>query len=165
MSVQTEGKQLTGRHVALMLAAFFGLMFAVNGAFVYFALGSFSGLSETDAYKRGLAYNEEIDHKARQNARGWQPAFSFEQTGATKGRLVLDIRDANGVALHDLDVEAIIRRPVIDGTDQTVALRYDGSKFTAEITLTAPGQWDISLLATGGGYDEPYRLDKRIWVK
>ncbi len=41
MSASINGKPLTGRHVALMLAAFFGLMFAVNGAFVYFALGSY----------------------------------------------------------------------------------------------------------------------------
>lgn len=165
MSAELEGRKLTGRHVAVMLASFFGLMFAVNGIFVYFALGSFSGLSETDAYKRGLAYNEEIDHRMRQNARGWQPLLSFEQTGAAGGRLVLEIRDASGAALADLDVGAIIRRPVIDGTDQKVTFRYEGSKFTADITLAAPGQWDVSLLASGGGYEEPYRLDKRIWVK
>ena len=44
MNANIKGKGLTGRHVALMLAAFFGLMFAVNGVFVYFALGSFSGV-------------------------------------------------------------------------------------------------------------------------
>ena len=85
MSTSIEGKRLTGRHVAIMLAAFFGLMFAVNGVFVYFALGSFSGVSEKDAYKRGLSYNQEIDHHTRQLARNWHSEINFMQTGASEG--------------------------------------------------------------------------------
>ena len=165
MSASINGKPLTGRHVALMLAAFFGLMFAVNGAFVYFALGSFSGLSEDDAYKRGLAYNEEIDSRARQIARGWQPALAFEQTGTAQGKLIFSILDAEGRNLEGLDVVATVRRPVIDGTDQSLSLVYDEENYSADVTLSGSGQWDVSILAHGGGYEEPYRLDKRIWVK
>jgi nitrogen fixation protein FixH len=165
MSASINGKPLTGRHVALMLAAFFGLMFAVNGAFVYFALGSFSGLSEDDAYKRGLTYNEEIDHRARQLARGWQPALSFEQTAAAEGTIIFSILDPDGRSIEDLEVVATIRRPVIDGTDQSLSVMYSEENYTADITLMGSGQWDVSILAHGGGYEEPYRLDKRIWVK
>ncbi len=165
MNANIHGKPLTGRHVALMLAAFFGLMFAVNGAFVYFALGSFSGVSEDDAYKRGLAYNEEIDHRERQRARGWQPALEFEQTGAEQGKLTLNIIDADGNNLKDLEVVAIIRRPVIEGTDQGLSLVYDKDHYAAEVSLSGLGQWDVSILVHGGGFKEPYRLDKRIWVK
>ncbi|MDF2368597.1 FixH family protein [Sneathiella sp.] len=165
MSASINGKPLTGRHVALILAAFFGVMFAVNGAFVYFALGSFSGLSEYDAYKRGLAYNEEIDHRARQIARGWQPALSFEQMVAAEGKLILSILGPDGRNLEDLEVVATIRRPVIEGTDQSLSLIYDEKNYTADIIFMGSGQWDVSILAHGGGYEEPYRLDKRIWVK
>lgn len=165
MSASINGKPLTGRHVALMLAAFFGLMFAVNGAFVYFALGSFSGVSEDDAYKRGLAYNDEIDFRARQLARGWRPDLIFKQTAAAEGTLILSILGADGEALPELEVVATIRRPVIEGTDQKLPLVYDAENYSANVVLPSAGQWDISILAHGGGYEEPYRLDKRIWVK
>ena len=165
MSTSVNGKPLTGRHVALMLAAFFGLMFAVNGAFVYFALGSFSGVSEDDAYKRGLTYNDEIDFMARQLARGWQPEVIFEQTAAAEGRLTLTILGSDGENLSELDVVATIRRPVNEGTDQSLAMVYNTENYTANVVLPGAGQWDVTILARGGGYEEPYRLDKRIWVK
>ncbi|WP_288903140.1 FixH family protein [uncultured Sneathiella sp.] len=165
MSARINGKLLTGRHVALMLAAFFGLMFTVNGIFVYFALGSFSGVSENDAYKRGLAYNEEIDLRSRQLARGWQPTLIFEQTGAAQGKLIFTILDEDGQKLEDLDIVATIRRPVIDATDQGLSLVYDNGYYAADVLLSSPGQWDVSILVYGGDYNEPYRLDKRIWVK
>ncbi|WP_339631357.1 FixH family protein [uncultured Sneathiella sp.] len=165
MSTSIEGKRLTGRHVAIMLAAFFGLMFAVNGVFVYFALGSFSGVSEKDAYKRGLSYNQEIDHHTRQLARNWHSEINFMQTGASQGTLTLDIRDKDGKALEDLRIVATIRRPVVDSTDQEASLLYGGEDYIADLTLGGPGQWDVSILAYGGGYEEPYRLDKRLWLK
>ncbi|MEX0582274.1 MAG: FixH family protein [Sneathiella sp.] len=165
MSTSIEGKRLTGRHVALMLAAFFGLMFAVNGILVYFALGSFSGVSESDAYKRGLSYNQEIDQHARQTARNWHSDIEFVQTGAVQGLLTLDIRDADGRVLEGMRVVATIRRPVIDGTDQEASLLYDGMKYHTDLSVVGPGQWDTSILVHGGGYEEPYRLDKRVWLK
>jgi nitrogen fixation protein FixH len=165
MSMQMTGRQLTGRHVAYMLGAFFGVMFAVNGAFVYFALGSFSGLSETDAYKRGLAYNQELDHRERQLARHWQPSLEFIQKEGDNGSLVLEMMDSQGNRLTALTVSATLRRPVIDGSDRSIDFLYDGGRYVADLAFAGPGQWDVSILANGGGFEEPYRLDKRIWVK
>lgn len=163
--MQMTERQLTGRHVAYILAGFFGVMFAVNGAFVYFALGSFSGLSDTDPYKHGLAYNQELDHRERQLARHWQPALEFIQKGGDTGSLALEIKDGQGNALTALTVSATLRRPVVEGSDRSIEFLYDGRQYVADLAFAGPGQWDVSILAKGGGYDEPYRLDKRIWVK
>tara|TARA_R110002072_G_scaffold231853_1_gene389182 strand:- start:300 stop:797 length:498 start_codon:yes stop_codon:yes gene_type:complete len=165
MRTATGEKQLTGRHVLMMLCGFFGLMFIVNGLFVYFALGSFSGVTDPDAYKRGLAYNEEIDHQAQQLARGWEASLMFDAEAAQKGRLTLEIKNAAGDALAGLDVDATLRRPVIDAGDRKLTFTFDGSAYVADLDFSEHGQWDISILAHGGGYDIPYRLDKRIWVK
>ena len=87
------------------------------------------------------------------------------QTGASQGTLTLDIRDKDGKALEDLRIVATIRRPVVDSTDQEASLLYGGEDYIADLTLGGPGQWDVSILAYGGGYEEPYRLDKRLWLK
>lgn len=165
MRTVTGEKQLTGRHVLMMLCGFFGLMFIVNGLFVYFALGSFSGVTDPNAYMRGLAYNEEIDHQAQQLARGWKVSLLFDAEAEHKGRLTLEIKDASGDALAGLNVDATLRRPVIDAGDRKLTLTFNGSAYVADYDFPEPGQWDISILAHGGGYNMPYRLDKRVWVK
>ena len=53
-------RELTGAHVLAGLFAFFGVMLAANGVFVYVATTTFSGLSTDDAYRKGLSYNETI---------------------------------------------------------------------------------------------------------
>ena len=47
-------RPLTGKTVLIGFLAFFGLIFAVNGAFVYFALDSWPGLRYDSAAEAGL---------------------------------------------------------------------------------------------------------------
>jgi nitrogen fixation protein FixH len=162
---QTADRKLTGRHVALMLAGFFGLMFAVNGIFVYFALTSFSGVSVSDAYRKGLDYNQELQSKEAQNARGWLHSMAFVQSGDNKGTFHLKLEDQNGQQIADLSVTGVLRRPVREGSDRIVTFTTGDGVYLADIADLRKGQWDIIVQLVGGGYSEPYRLDKRIWVK
>ena len=70
----TEGgwftRELKGRHVLMVLCGFFGVMFIVNGFFVYFALSTFSGGDTSDPYRKGLHYNEMLAADERQAERG-----------------------------------------------------------------------------------------------
>ena len=43
-------RRITGRMVLVGLLTFFGVVFAVNGVFVYFALDSWPGLTTEAAY-------------------------------------------------------------------------------------------------------------------
>ncbi|MEH6545470.1 MAG: FixH family protein [Sneathiella sp.] len=165
MSTQVAGKKLTGRHVAFMLAGFFGLMFAVNGVFVYFALNSFSGVSVSDAYRRGLAYNEELQAKEEQNARGWQHSLEFEQLGDDTGIIRLRLLDPDKRPIANLSILGTLRRPVIEEADKSVAFVYADQLYITDLSDLEKGQWDITIQVQGGGYAVPYRLDKRIWVK
>ena len=165
MSGQVTSRKLTGRHVAFMLAGFFGLMFAVNGVFVYFALNSFSGVSVSDAYRRGLAYNQELQAKEEQNARGWQHSLEFVQSGDKNGIIRLKLLNLDKQPMVNLMILGTLGRPVIEGSDKTVTFVYADPFYTADLSDLEKGQWDVTLQIQGGGYSEPYRLDKRIWVK
>ena len=64
MTATTEesdrGRRLTGRGVLLWLFAFFGVTFAVNGAFIYFAVSTFPGVEVASSYKAGQEFEGEI---------------------------------------------------------------------------------------------------------
>jgi len=165
MSRQVESRKLTGRHVAFMLAGFFGLMFAVNAVFVYFALDSFSGVSVSDAYRRGLAYNQELQAKEDQNARGWQHSLEFVQLVDKKGIIRLKLLNLDKHPMANLMISGRLGRPVIEGSDKMVTFVYADPFYTADLSDLEKGQWDLTIQILGGGYTEPYRLDKRLWVK
>ena len=59
------------------LIAGFAVVIAVNAALIWFALGSFSGLSEAHAYQAGLAYNETLAAAKAQERLGFVPQFDF----------------------------------------------------------------------------------------
>ncbi len=157
--------KLQGKHVLFMLLGFFGVMIAVNMVFVYFALTSFSGLSFEDSYKRGTAYNNEIASANEQAARGWDSNITFEALGEKRGAISLLLLDKNGSKITGLDVLATLRRPVgpYDSHSQKMVATARGLE--TEIQFEHAGQWDLVFEIKGGGYEQPYRLEKRVWVK
>lgn len=161
----TMEKKLTGKHVLMMLIAFFGVMFAVNMVFVYVALDSFSGLSVDDSYKRGLSYNKEIKRQEAQVARGWQTSLSVSTLDDRKIVVALKVTTGEDKLPADLIAFADISRPARQDLDRTVTMVPILGGFEFETVLSEPGQWDLNIRLEGGGYDIPYRLEKRIWVK
>lgn len=158
-------RKIEGKHVLFMLLGFFGVMITVNMVFVYFALTSFSGLSFEDAYKRGAAYNKEISTAQEQAARGWNSDIVFEALGDKRGAILLKLVDKNGAKITGVEVTAILRRPVGPYTPHSQQMVMAPGGLETEITFEHEGQWDLVFDVKGGGYDRPYRLEKRIWVK
>ena len=76
-----------GRHVLLGLVAFFGLIFLVNGVFIYYALSTFGGGDTSDPYRKGLHYNDTLAEAAREAEQGWDAKLIY---GAS-GRLALTL--------------------------------------------------------------------------
>src|SRR5688572_2876208 len=62
---------LRGGHVLAAFLAFFGVIFAVNGVFLYMALSTHTGLVAQEPYRKGLHYNDRIAAAERQQALGW----------------------------------------------------------------------------------------------
>jgi len=149
--------QLTGRKVLLIALAAFGVVLAINGAFVWLALDGFSGLSRPNAYREGLHYNDELAAAAEQQTRGWQSRYTLEAD-----RLVLAVVLADGTPVTGLTLTAAVGRPVTADYDQTLALtETQPGRYLAAVTL-APGQW--SVVATGADpQGRAYRSEARLW--
>jgi nitrogen fixation protein FixH len=154
---------LRGRHVLLGLVAFFGLIFFVNGVFVYYALSTFGGGDTSDPYRKGLHYNDTLTEAAREAERAWRAELSYN---ATAGGLALKLRDKGGEPVAGLHLDANVGRPATDREDLSANFHeIEGGKYVAELKL-APGQWVVQLrseeLSREG--DPTYQLKQRVIV-
>jgi nitrogen fixation protein FixH len=158
-------KKLEGKHVLFILFGFFGYMLIANGIFLYVALDTFSGLSTKDAYVKGLNYNAQIEEYETQKARGWHVQLQDSLTGPNKAQLTLDAKDQSGEILQFDEVSVMVKRPTQSDLDFVVIMAPVEGQYTVDIDFPVPGNWDVEIYASGGGYEKPYRLEKRLWVK
>jgi len=156
-------RQWTGRTTLFALLAFFGVVFAANGVFIYFASASWNGLSTEDAYRKGISYNRTIDRAAAQKALGWKTAVALETAGANTQRLTLNLRDRADRPIDARTVTATLRRPLSAGGDIETALDWVGAgQYAAQLALSYRGQWEVSIEVARGG-DLPYLIEARLW--
>lgn len=72
MTAQARPVSINGKHVLLEFAACFGVVFAVNGFFVYQALSTSPGEQSGASYEAGLHYNGTLAAERAQDALGWR---------------------------------------------------------------------------------------------
>jgi nitrogen fixation protein FixH len=147
----------------MALVGFFGVMLIVNGIFVYFALATFGGGDTSNAYRKGLDYNETLAAAERLAARGWQTEIGYDDR---VGRLRLNVRDRKEAPVTGLGLAAALGRPATDKEDRAVGLtEAEPGVYAAQIKL-APGLWVISVVpsAESDPSQPVYRLKHRLFV-
>lgn len=151
-------KVFTGRTALICLLGFFGVVAAVNGAFIVLAERSFPGFSTSNAYETGVEYNRVLAAADAQRALGWQ----VDVTDAD-GDLLLRVRDRNGNPVASSRVTAEIRRPTEALEDRSVSLlAVAPGTYRAEKAL-GPGNWEVSIrVQRPDGVD--YRIEQRFAV-
>lgn len=166
MTTRTEsGFELNGRHVLAAFLGFFGVIFAVNGVFLYSALSTHTGVVAQEPYRKGLEYNQRIAADERQSALGWKETATL----ARDGRLVVEITDVDGRGVSGLTIVGTLGRPSTGQFDRELRFtepapgRYEASTGTLEAgsyLLYAEAH------ATGTTAAEPiYRTRQRLWLK
>lgn len=152
------------RFIPWMFAGGFAIVIAVNGALVYFAQSSFSGLETEHAYERGLHYNQALEAAAAQEALGWRGEITLVKALNDQYELAVHVADRQAMPIDGLEVEAYLRRPANGGLDQSVPLhRQGGGRYAAEIALPALGQWDVRIVARDGVTS--WQESERLFVK
>ena len=148
--------------VPWLFVAGFALVILVNGALVYFAMASFTGLQTEGHYQRGLDYNEVLEAGRTQTALGWTVAIDFRQgEAAGKGRLTVRAADRAGNPLNDAGVTVRLVRPVQAGHDMNMTLAGAGDGlYAADVELPLRGQWDIlaQIRHPSGSYSTAKRI-------
>jgi nitrogen fixation protein FixH len=147
-----------------IFVGFFFLTFGVNGALVYFAMSTWTGLETQHYWQRGTTYNAALEGARQQRDRGWQVDIDFQAVDVTSARLAITLKDHYGNSLTEAKVTAQLVRPTSEGHDFTIELAYAGDgRYAADFALPLPGQWDIRVIADHPQGD--YQEVKRIVVK
>lgn len=143
MTSPSDGYRLTGRHVLIWLAAFFGVVFVANFTMMHFAVSTFSGLEDDSPYKNGLAYNTDLDAARRQNERGWQVDARMARGSEGDLRFSVETKDAASAPLSGLQGVMRLERPADRRFDHEVEIGAVGSgRYEAVFGVVEPGQWD-----------------------
>ncbi|MEL7481813.1 MAG: FixH family protein [Pseudomonadota bacterium] len=139
MTEAETAKPFTGWHALAWLAGFFGLMFVVNGIFLYQAITSFPGEDTKKSYLQGLNYNDVLAARAEQAAMGWRAEIGID---GNRFRFVL--RDGAHFPLGGYDVSAEFRHRVTTRLDTKLTLSSTGiGEYTAPIDKLGSGIWDV----------------------
>jgi nitrogen fixation protein FixH len=154
---------LQGRHVLALFLAFFGAVFLVNGAMIYSALSTHTGLVANEPYRKGLAYNERIAADERQSHLGWSEAVELARDGA----VTLAPRWPDGRPVSGFQVSGVLGRPATYRNDTPVAFaEAEPGRYVGRAVGVAEGSWLLSVEVRERGNDEPlYRSRRRLWLE
>ena len=161
--VARRPRGMQGRHVLGAFLAFFGTVFAVNGALIYEAVSTHTGLVANEPYRKGLAYNERIAADERQARLGWTETLEVGRDG----HVTLALAERDGRAVRGLKIGGVLGRPSTNRLDAKLALTETApGRYEAQTAAVGDGSWLITLEARPHADAEPiYRMRRRLWLK
>lgn len=149
--------EFTGRHMLLIMVAFFGVVIGVNVLMAVVANRSWTGLVVKNSYVASQNFNKELDAARRLAALGWTSQLELDA-----GHAMARLGDRNG-PLTGLSVTLKLARPTNENEDRVVILdEAAAGDYRAPIALD-PGVWSALLTATADN-GETIRQYRRIVV-
>ena len=158
-------KELTGKHVLIMLFVFFGIIFSASGMLVYQATTSWTGLETTDAFRKGLKYNQQLSKSEAQNKLGWTMTVTHDKlpSGGLSFRAIP--KDEKGATQSGLHLSLLLKRPTHIGIDRTLILHETGlGIYTGQLAKLPLGKWYLHITA-GKGRDILYRSKNELYLR
>jgi nitrogen fixation protein FixH len=136
-----------------------GVVFAVNGYFIYAAVDTFPGAAGTDGFDLSNGYDKVLATAARQAALGWQVEVAVDDAGHP----LLRLADRLGAPLQGVAIDAHAERPL--GPPEVTKLTFHPlghNQFLTDAPLGF-GQWDVMMAVTS--VDSRYTTTQRVVVK
>ncbi|MEM6381813.1 MAG: FixH family protein [Pseudomonadota bacterium] len=144
------GFRLFGEHrwVPWLFVLFFIAIFAVLGNFVRLAVGTFTGLVTTNAYERGLAYDDLLEAERLQAERGWTMDLALPELSGPNQTAAVTLHDRNGEPLSGGAVVMMAERMTRYAQQVRLNLHDAGNGvYEAEANFPISGRWMVSILA------------------
>lgn len=161
----TWSRPITGRAVLIAMLAFFGFVFAVNGALIFFAVGSWSGLSNERPFEAGRDHDRTAAAAQAQAALGWTSLVTLAPNAVGGQTVEVALTGRDGAPLGGLEVEIALRRPARGDMDQRLSLSETAAgRYSAEVDLPLPGRWYADIRARDAA-GPGYRMEHEISVK
>ena len=133
----------TGRHIAMILVAFFAVVIAVNVLMARYAITTFGGVVVENSYVASQHFNSWLKEAEREKALGW--TAKAERLG--DGKLAVSLA---GAPAHGVVLTADARHPLGRMPDQLLQFdRLPDGSFASRQALPA-GRWRLRIEAVSG---------------
>ncbi len=153
-----KGK-FTGKHMLVIMIAFFAVIVAVNLTMAMLASRSWTGLVVKNSYVESQKFNTKLAQSRQQSKLGWRGKLMSTAGGVSAA---LTDGDGNAVSLEELAI--VFGRPVSEVQDVKVLLeRSFGGSYFGRVELPA-GYWNAELVARHSGTGS-WRMNYRILVR
>jgi len=152
--VRRTGKTFTGRHMAIILVSFFGVVIAVNLTMAYYASATFGGLVVDNSYVASQKFNGWLAKAREEAALGW----AIDAARGADQRLAVSLT-AGGAPLDEAVITAHARHPLGRMPERELTFRALGSGHYESLEALQEGRWIIHLRATAQGADLNHIVD------
>ena len=149
--------EFTGRHMALIMVAFFGVVISVNGYMAWVAVDSWTGLMARNGYVASQDFNADLAVRRKQDSLGFQSILRYRDKAVT-----FTFQDRSGQPLEGYEITLKVGRPTNEREDrQFLMTESEPGTYRQKLNL-APGQWNADIIAmdkTGRSWKRLVRLN------
>lgn len=129
-------KELTGRHVLIIVFIAFATIIAANMTMLFAATGSFPGLVVGNSYVESQGWNKRA---GAQRQLGWTAEVSYHP-----GALRIVLRDSEGHLVHAQPANVVIGRPANADSDRLFHAEMADGALRVPVELSR-GRWRIAI--------------------
>ena len=161
VTIDAPHRELTGRHVLIIMLVFFGVIIGASIWFTTMAVQSFRGEDVEKSYRQGLDYNETLAERAAQNELGWSARVNL--VGGMDDRTLIVQIAADERPIYGLSFTGKLRHPVDTDLDRTITFQPAANGTARADVSGLIGQWTLQAIAADGQDDFrfTYPLDLR----
>lgn len=142
-----NSSSFTGRHMAMILVAFFGVVIAVNMTMATLASRTFGGLVVENSYVASQKFNGWLAEARAEKALDW----TLDLKRGANGRLDAQLSGEGG-ALADARLTVLARHPLGGLPERNLRFRpLGGGRFESVESLPA-GRWILHVEAKAGSH-------------
>jgi nitrogen fixation protein FixH len=153
--MEHASRPFTGRHMLMIMFAFFGVIILANITMVYFATYSWTGLVVKNSYVASQEFDA-TTAKLEQAAANVHVKISYKD-----GKTAIALADNAGHLVNASNVTLKLGRPSHEGDDRVILLTKVGDGTYEADHILAKGQWSGEVTADVVGqphWQRPVRL-------
>ena len=139
----TRKKPFTGKHMAAILVAGFGVVVAVNFTMASYAVGGFHGIVVDNSYVASQKFNSWLEQAEASRALGWEATTARNEDGYVT-------LTTSGVP-EGAGVTAELRRPLGEHEYETLVFAPIGDGLYRSNKPISEGRWTMRLFIAAAG--------------
>jgi nitrogen fixation protein FixH len=148
----------------LWLGGFFGVIVAVNVAFIWASIATYRGEDEQRPYLQGIEFNHTLERRAAQARLGWTSHIAVQRLASGALQVTVTLRNAAGVPQSVSSLNGELRHPADENRDRMLRLVEHGKgNYEARLSGIGAGAWDV--VVSTPQRDIPFEASERLWVR